>query len=147
MLKTAVSKIRKHGLIDRIQLAQGLAEELNPEQMFKRRDPFDVIFYSYSLTMIPGWQKSLEIAHKHLKIGGYLYVVDFWDQAKLPGWFRKILQRWLSWFHVRHDSDMSSGWRCGWTSGASFRKDQCTATPAARYRHSPKMNICRAAFA
>jgi len=37
----------------------------------------DVITFSYSLTMIPDWKKSLEIAMRMLKPGGYIAVADF----------------------------------------------------------------------
>jgi len=38
---------------------------------------FDAILYSYSLSMLPEWQRSLESAARHLAPGGRLVVVDF----------------------------------------------------------------------
>jgi S-adenosylmethionine-diacylgycerolhomoserine-N-methlytransferase len=37
-----------------------------------------------------------------------LCLVDFGDQARMPGWFRAVLFRWLSWFHVSPRIDMRS---------------------------------------
>ena len=35
--------------------------------------------------------------------GGCIYIVDFWDQAGLPGWFSRLFTAWLAFFHVRYD--------------------------------------------
>ncbi|TKA97330.1 methyltransferase domain-containing protein [Cereibacter changlensis] len=61
---------------------------------------FDRIVLSYSLSMIPDWQRALSHAAAHLAPGGALHVVDFGTQAGLPGWFREGLRRWLARFHV-----------------------------------------------
>lgn len=61
---------------------------------------FDRIVLSYSLSMIPDWQRALNHAAAHLAPGGALHVVDFGTQAGLPGWFREGLRRWLARFHV-----------------------------------------------
>jgi len=106
MLKTACAKIEKKGLQNQIELRHGLAEDLHPQTMFGMDEAFDVIFFSYSLSMIPGWSGSVEVAMQHIKPGGYLYLVDFWDQTKLPKWFQRLLKAWLSLFHVRHDPKM-----------------------------------------
>lgn len=106
MLKTASAKIESKGLSNRIALRHGLAEDLHPQNMFNHDEPFDVIFFSYSLSMIPGWEGSVDVAMKHIKPGGYLYLVDFWDQEKLPKWFQGLLQAWLRLFHVKHDPKM-----------------------------------------
>ncbi len=34
--------------------------------------------------------------------GGCLHIVDFGDQARLPGWFRHLLVSWLGRFGVRY---------------------------------------------
>ncbi len=106
MLKTAFSKIHSKGLEQKIELRHGLAENLHHKEMFGNEDPFDVIFFSYSLSMIPGWTESVDIAFEQLKPGGWLYLVDFWNQEKLPGWFQTLLKTWLSLFHVKHDPKM-----------------------------------------
>ena len=60
---------------------------------------FDAVLYSYSLTMIPEWRRSLESAERHLAPGGRLVVVDFGSLRGL-GPLRRPLVRWLRWNHV-----------------------------------------------
>jgi len=59
---------------------------------------FDAILYSYSLSMLPEWQRSLESAARHLAPGGRLVVVDFGSLRGL-GPLRRPL---LSWLHAHH---------------------------------------------
>lgn len=106
MLKTAQTKIDAKGLTQHITLQQCLAEELNYEETFNLSEPFDTIFFSYSITMIPTWKESLQAALDNLKPGRSIYIVDFWDQKDLPGWFRKLLKGWLKQFHVQHWSEL-----------------------------------------
>ena len=86
-----------------VSLKQGLAEEFEPKKTFGQSGHFDVIFFSYALSMIPLWRESVDAALNGLRTGGSIYIVDFWDQQHWPGLFRKILQRWLSLFHVRFE--------------------------------------------
>ncbi len=102
MLETAARQVRKRGLNYRLHLRQGLAETLDPRD-FGFGGPFDAIYFSYSLSMIPPWREALSAALAHLAPGRSLYVVDFWDQGGWPGWFRSGLRRWLELFHVRHE--------------------------------------------
>ncbi len=101
MLATARYNIRRAGLSDRIELKQGLAEDLDANALFGLERPFDAIVISYALSMIRSWPLVLQRAVDQLAPGGVLAVVDFGDQARLPGWFRRLLRRWLSLFHVR----------------------------------------------
>ncbi len=101
MLQTAQTKVRRHGLGRHIDLRYALAEELDARRTFGQQN-FDTIFFSYTLSMIPSWQRAIDIALHNLKPGGQLWIVDFWDQAKLPGLFRALLVRWLAKFHVHH---------------------------------------------
>ena len=78
MLATAAGKVKGHGLESRIVLRHCFAEQLNHKATFGLDEPFDAAFY----------------------------VVDFWDQAGLPGWFRVVLQRWLDLFHVHHRPEL-----------------------------------------
>jgi len=61
---------------------------------------FDRIFVSYSLSMIPGWEKTVAAALAALAPGGSLHVVDFGQQEGLPRWFHTLLRGWLRKFHV-----------------------------------------------
>jgi S-adenosylmethionine-diacylgycerolhomoserine-N-methlytransferase len=60
---------------------------------------FDAILYSYSLSMIPQWRRSLETAAGHLAPGGRLVVVDF-GSLEGCGVLRQSLLRWLHAHHV-----------------------------------------------
>jgi S-adenosylmethionine-diacylgycerolhomoserine-N-methlytransferase len=106
MLRTAEAHIRRAGLASRIQLAQGLGEQLDAKAMFGRNRPFDAAVISYALTMIPAWPHVVEHALSQVRPGGRLAVVDFWDQRGLPPWFRRLLQGWLALFDVRPRRDM-----------------------------------------
>jgi S-adenosylmethionine-diacylgycerolhomoserine-N-methlytransferase len=99
MLKTAELKLVRREL-DGIHLKECLAEELDYKKTFGIEQPFDAIFFSYGLSMIPTWPAAIEAALANLKPGGKMYIVDFWDQADLPRWFRAMLVRWLDLFHV-----------------------------------------------
>lgn len=102
MLNVAQSKLKSISHSQLI-LKQGLAEELNYAKTFNLEQPFDCIFFSYTLSMIPNWKQSIDAALQNLKAGGELYIVDFYDQSKLPCWFHKILNRWLDLFSVHYD--------------------------------------------
>jgi S-adenosylmethionine-diacylgycerolhomoserine-N-methlytransferase len=63
----------------------------------------DVVTFSYALTMIPDWYLAIENAHRLLKPGGVLGVVDFYVSRKYPaagrvrhGWFTRHF--WPTWF-------------------------------------------------
>ena len=85
-----------------IVLRQGLAEQLDAQRMFGRDEPFDTIFFSYCLSMIPTWPGAIDAAMANLRPGGRLLIVDFWDQKDLPGVFAAGLKRWLAMFHVHY---------------------------------------------
>ena len=100
MLDTARRRLARAGCARAVTLGHGRAEELSPSDQLGTRGPFDVIFFSYVLSMIPAWPAALGAALSHLAPGGRLYIVDFWDQAGLPDWVGAIVQRWLSLFDV-----------------------------------------------
>ena len=106
MLATAREKLEQTGCTERVRLAQGLAQDLNPKAQFGVDTSFDVIFFSYVLSMIPGWDEALEAALAHLAPDGRLYIVDFWDQADLPPVVGTVLQRWLRLFYVEPRPDL-----------------------------------------
>ncbi len=103
MLQTAQAKLRQQGLQGQIALQHAYAEQFAAQTTFGRDQPFDIIFFSYALSMIPPWQAALDNALANLKPGGWIYIVDFSDQRGLPRSFKWLLERWLALFHVRHD--------------------------------------------
>ena len=110
MLETATRSITAaalpHNNNPPIMLRQGLAEELDGVKMFGREEPFDTIFFSYCLSMVPTWPGALEAAFINLKPGGELLIVDFWDQGDLPAFFARGLKKWLSIFHVHYRPEL-----------------------------------------
>lgn len=105
MLEIAADKLRGTLYGGKVKLKQGLAEQIS-HQDFGLDKPFDHIVFSYVLSMIPGWQGSLNHALHILRPGGCLHVVDFSDQQAMPPWFRKVLLKWLEWFHVHPDPEI-----------------------------------------
>lgn len=103
MLRSAQAKVDRAGLTGRLPLVHGFAEQFDPVSAFGLAEPLDRIVFSYSLSMIPPWREAIEHALRSLKPGGQVHIVDFGDQAGLPGWFRRILFGWLDLFgvHVR----------------------------------------------
>ncbi|MBN9222862.1 MAG: class I SAM-dependent methyltransferase [Mesorhizobium sp.] len=99
MLETAGKAIARDGLADRVALARGDATDFNAHALFGQSN-FDRVFVSYSLSMIPGWEKTVSAALASLAPGGSLHIVDFGQQEGLPGWFRTLLRGWLRKFHV-----------------------------------------------
>jgi S-adenosylmethionine-diacylgycerolhomoserine-N-methlytransferase len=100
MLETAQAKVGAAGLKN-IKLKTALADDFTFDKTFGLTDPFDKIFFSYSISMIPPWRESINNALRNLRPGGELFIVDFYDQADLPAPFRKFLKWWLSNFHVQ----------------------------------------------
>ena len=99
MLETAGKAIGREGLSRRVALARGDATDFDAQALFGV-ERFDRIFVSYSLSMIPGWEKTVATALAALAPGGSLHVVDFGQQEGLPRWFRTLLRGWLRKFHV-----------------------------------------------
>jgi S-adenosylmethionine-diacylgycerolhomoserine-N-methlytransferase len=99
MLATARAKIAGAGLSDRITLVQGDATEFDAAALSGGKG-FDRIFLSYTLSMIPDWQRALGMAATALAPGGRLDLVDFGQQEQLPPAFRRALFAWLDKFDV-----------------------------------------------
>jgi len=136
MLDTAAASITRAGVPaaghERIRLRQGLAECLDAKSMFGRDQPFDTIFFSYCLSMVPTWPGALEAALANLKTGGHLVIVDFWDQRDLPGVFAAGLKKWLSMFHVHYRPEVHDALAHVGTSG---RADVVFESVAKRYAY------------
>jgi S-adenosylmethionine-diacylgycerolhomoserine-N-methlytransferase len=107
MLETAQNKIDKQGLKNVI-LKNALADDFAFGKTFNLTKPFDTIYFSYSITMIPAWREAIQNTLANLKIGRSFYIVDFYDQRDLPKWFQKILQTWLKQFHVIYPQKLIS---------------------------------------
>ncbi|RUX06870.1 MAG: class I SAM-dependent methyltransferase [Mesorhizobium sp.] len=99
MLETASKAIDREGLSDRVMLARCDATDFDAKALFGKGS-FDRVFVSYSLSMIPGWEKTVSAALAALAPTGSLHIVDFGHQEGLPGWFRALLRGWLKKFHV-----------------------------------------------
>ncbi|MGI8640381.1 MAG: class I SAM-dependent methyltransferase [Pyrinomonadaceae bacterium] len=105
MLETAQKKVDAKKILN-IKLKNALADDFNYTKTFGLSKPFDTIYFSYSISMIPTWQKSIANALDNLGSGRSFYIVDFYDQRDLPAWFRRILQNWLKQFHVKYPQDL-----------------------------------------
>lgn len=107
MLETAQKNIAKAGLSDRITLIEG--DAANPAATEGLGVPgFDRVMYSYTLSMIPIWREALAAGTARLKENGRIHVVDFGQQKRLPGWFRKLLFKWLTSFHVTPRAELEA---------------------------------------
>src|SRR5215203_4082872 len=91
MLETARAKVISAD-VKNIQLRTALADDFKFDDTFDRKERFDKIFFSYSISMIPTWRESIQNALANLKADGTLYFVDFCDQADLPLMFQKFLK-------------------------------------------------------
>jgi S-adenosylmethionine-diacylgycerolhomoserine-N-methlytransferase len=136
MLETAARSIARQGVPAAgnppVVLRQGLAEELDARRMFGRDEPFDTIFFSYCLSMVPTWPGAIEAALANLRPGGRMLIVDFWDQRDLPGWFAAGLTRWLALFHVVYRPEVHAALE---TLGRSGRADVSFESVARRYAY------------
>lgn len=99
MLDTARRRLDREGLAGRVRLAHADATRFDPAVLFGV-PAFARIFFSYTLSMIPEWERALAQSVLWLQPGGELHIVDFGGQERLPSWFRGGLRRWLATFHV-----------------------------------------------
>ena len=97
MLETARASTAKAGVA--AAFAKGDACEFDAAALFGR-GTFDRVFISYALSMIPDWKAALVQAASRVAPGGRLEVVDFGQQDRLPGLWRRALFGWLAQFHV-----------------------------------------------
>ena len=99
MLDTAQASVAKAGMGERVMLARGDACGFDAQALFGR-ETFDRVFISYALSMIPDWEAALEQAAACVAPGGRLDIVDFGQQDRLPGMWKRLLFGWLGAFHV-----------------------------------------------
>lgn len=105
MLATAHANIARAGLSDRIMLVQADATGFDPASLFGTSG-FDRIYFSYALSMIPGWLAAIDNAARLINVGGRLDLVDFGQQEGLPKSFRALLFVWLAKFDVTPRPDL-----------------------------------------
>lgn len=105
MLETAQKKVDANNFKN-VNLENALADDFSYNATFNLEKPFDTIFFSYSITMIPTWKESIQNALENMESGRSFYIVDFYDQRDLPKWFQKILQKWLEQFHVIYPQEL-----------------------------------------
>ena len=105
MLRTAKASIERERAAHRVRAELADATSFDPKLLFGV-DRFDRVVISYALSMIPGWKVVLQSSARHIAPNGALYVVDFGDQADLPGWFRQGLFSWLNCFSVTPRLDL-----------------------------------------
>lgn len=99
MLDTARKSVAKHGLSDKITLAQGDAGAFDVHALFGL-DQVDRVFMSYTLSMIPPWKEAIALGAKALAPGGSLHIVDFGQYERLPGFAKRFHFKELNAFHV-----------------------------------------------
>ena len=105
MLKSAEAKISGKELSN-VEVKNALADDFSFDKTFMQLEPFDTIFFSYSISMIPTWKESIANALANLKEGRSIYIVDFYDQRELPAPFRRLLKGWLKKFHVKYPREL-----------------------------------------
>ncbi len=98
MLEKARKEVEKAELTELIRVTQ--ADAVTFPKLLFGETPFNRIYFSYTLSMIPDWVAALERAADAVPPGGSLLIADFGDQNKLPRFFRMLLRSWLSLFHV-----------------------------------------------
>ena len=99
MLETARKSVARHGLSDRITLAQGDAGTFDTQALFGLKQ-IDRVFMSYTLSMIPPWQDAIERGAACLAPGGSLHIVDFGQYERLPALAKRVHFKSLNDFHV-----------------------------------------------
>lgn len=99
MLEKARGAITHAGMAHQITIAQGDGTNFDTAKMFGIHQ-FDRVFISYSLSMIPEWFRTLELATGLLAPGGALLIADFYDCKGLPAPVGGALYRWLNLFDV-----------------------------------------------
>lgn len=106
MLDRAKIKCKTYLSNQRLCLKRGLAEEMNYALDFWDHWPFDAVFFSYSLSMMPDWKQGLVAASHALRPGGYLYIVDFFDCAGMPRMLQGAMNKFLAHFKVSFRSEL-----------------------------------------
>jgi S-adenosylmethionine-diacylgycerolhomoserine-N-methlytransferase len=107
MLATASAAVERAGIAERVSLAEANIEAFDPVRSFGI-DKFDVVYFSYVLSMVPDWRRAVTRAIEVLRPGGTLAVVDFADQAQASPLRRRLLLAWLGLFDVHPRPEIES---------------------------------------
>ncbi|WP_108880108.1 methyltransferase domain-containing protein [Anderseniella sp. Alg231-50] len=107
MLKTASAKAAKAGVDGRIFTVAGDAEKFDARRAFQVGG-FQRVLFSYSLSMVPDWQRAFLNALDQLSPDGRLHIVDFGEMERWPGFARALMLKWLAKFHVEPRAGMAS---------------------------------------
>jgi S-adenosylmethionine-diacylgycerolhomoserine-N-methlytransferase len=110
MLDTARASIGRKGLASRITVAQADATDFSAADVFSV-PTFNRVFFSYALSMIPGWQKALAVGAGHVAPGGSLHIVDFGQCEQLPVAFKTALFAFLNHYTVTPRADLENACR------------------------------------
>ena len=99
MLSYAAKTIHQASLSQRIEIVE--ADGIPAFGKFNSGNTFDVVFFSYSLSMIPDWQAALRNAANFVDQDcGHLLIVDFGSFARWPGPIARQFHRNMKAFHV-----------------------------------------------
>lgn len=93
MISRAHRKIRRHQW-NNISIIQERAVDFSPEELL------DAVFFSYSLTMITGWEETIDHYLHTLKPGGFIGIVDFLPHQKTLPFAGEFLRRWFQFCNV-----------------------------------------------
>lgn len=107
MLDAAQAKASRSAVGERTFVATGDAETFNARQAFGV-DGFNRVFLSYTLSMIPDWERALVNAMDQLQENGSVHIVDFGTMHRWPQVLRKPMLGWLARFHASPRADLEA---------------------------------------
>ena len=105
MLAFAAHAVARAGFAERVIMARADATMFVASDLFGPV-PFERVFISYALSMIPDWRAVLDRAIAALAPGGEMHIVDFGGQSGLPRHFTRLLRQWLALFAVAPRDDL-----------------------------------------
>jgi S-adenosylmethionine-diacylgycerolhomoserine-N-methlytransferase len=107
MLATAAASLKRQRLEHRVSLRQGDATNFDARTTFGVAQ-FDRVFFSYALSMIPGWEAAFDNAAGMVAPGGALHIVDFGQCGRLPAAFKASLFAFLRHYSVTPRADLAA---------------------------------------
>lgn len=100
MLEKAQKAICKANIEHRVQLIQADAANLIFSKALLKPGSYDRVFFSYTLSMIPQWNKALAEISRLVAESGILLIVDFGLMEKMHPFLKGILRLWLKIFYT-----------------------------------------------